>query len=156
MEPRGEKADIQVEVTIACAGVPVDPAPLETLAESVCLRFGAKAVSVSIAIVDDGAIQQVNEQFLGEPHTTDVISFDLSEAGAASFELVVNMDEAVRQSRLRNHSPAAELALYVTHGLLHHLGFDDARPEDAERMHAAENAILEEAGYGKVYGEGPA
>ncbi len=43
------------------------------------------------------------------------------------------------------------MALYITHGLLHNLGFDDADPEQARRMHAAEDEILQDFGYGLVY-----
>ncbi len=45
----------------------------------------------------------------------------------------------------------AELALYVTHGLLHQLGFDDATPEQAQKMHQAEDEILQHMGFGVVY-----
>jgi len=125
---------------------------LSTLAESVCRRFGASASEVGVAVVDDAAIRRGNEQFLGSKHVTDVISFDLSEEHAATFDLMINADEARRQARKRSHSVEAELALYVTHGLLHQLGYDDARPRDAERMHAMEDEILREAGFGGVYG----
>jgi probable rRNA maturation factor len=155
MKRRGDKAGIRVDITSVCADPPADPARLERLAAAVCVRFGKTSAAVSIAMVDDAAIRKVNEEFLGKAHETDVISFDLSDGPRTSFELVVNVDEAVRQGRRRNHSVEAELALYVTHGLLHHLGFDDAGCEDARRMHAAEDAILEEAGFGRVYGGPP-
>jgi len=49
------------------------------------------------------------------------------------FELVVNGEMAVRQALLRKHSSQAELALYITHGLLHNLGFDDAAEDQAKK-----------------------
>lgn len=140
-------------VTITCAdpNLPADLERLAALAQSVCKRFGKPSAQVSIAIVDDAETTRINTQFLGHAHTTDVISFDLSEETDMSFELVVNADEALRQSSRRSHSLEAELALYITHGLLHQLGYDDTQPGDAEQMHAAEDAILEETGFGKVY-----
>ena len=67
------------------------------------------------------------------------------------FELVVNGEMAVRQAKLRGHSGEAELALYVTHGLLHNLGFDDSTQNRAKKMHDTEDEILEQVGYGAVY-----
>ena len=148
-----EKTDISVEITCELADLEVDFERLEELAESVCLRFGTVAATVSIAIVGDAAIEKVNTEFLNESHETDVISFDLSDGPgeAASFELIVNADEARRQGQARNHSMQAELALYITHGLLHNLGFDDAEAIDSRRMHETEDEILRQAGFGTVY-----
>ena len=67
------------------------------------------------------------------------------------FELVVNGEMAVRQAKQRGHSGEAELALYVTHGLLHNLGFDDSTKKKAQKMHRAEDEILQQFGYGLVY-----
>ena len=44
-----------------------------------------------------------------------------------------------------------ELLLYVVHGTLHLLGFDDQRPEDARAMHKKEDQLLSELGHGFVY-----
>jgi probable rRNA maturation factor len=66
-------------------------------------------------------------------------------------ELIVNGEMAVRQANLRGHSSEAELALYITHGLLHHLGFDDSTESQARKMHDMEDEILQQLGYGLVY-----
>jgi probable rRNA maturation factor len=58
---------------------------------------------------------------------------------------------AVRQANLRGHTSEAELALYITHGLLHNLGFDDSAENQARKMHETEDEILQEFGYGMVY-----
>jgi len=58
---------------------------------------------------------------------------------------------AVRQAKQRGHSTEAELALYVTHGLLHNLGFDDATQSGAKKIHEEEDKILQQLGYGLVY-----
>lgn len=67
------------------------------------------------------------------------------------FELVVNAEKAVKQASLRGHSGEAELALYITHGLLHNLGFDDSKRQQAKKMHETEDEILQQFGYGPVY-----
>ena len=45
----------------------------------------------------------------------------------------------------------AELALYITHGLLHNLGFDDSTEMQAKKMHDTEDEILRQSGFGLVY-----
>jgi probable rRNA maturation factor len=137
---------------------------LRKLVRTVCRRFADRedlqtTHVVSIAIVDDAEITRLNARFLGRNAVTDCLSFDLSDAkrpqaGAASsrtLELIVNGELAVRQAASRGHSAEAELALYVTHGLLHQFGFDDCTPRKARKMHGAEDTILQELGYGTVY-----
>jgi probable rRNA maturation factor len=58
---------------------------------------------------------------------------------------------AVKQANMRGHSSEAELALYITHGLLHNFGFDDSTQKQAEKMHNIEDQILQQLGYGPVY-----
>ena len=135
---------------------------------------------VSIAIVDDAEMRRVSKQFLGRSSTTDCLSFNLSddrirapgrrqpkkqkkratnhnERDSASsrpcklFELVINGEMAVREAKLRGHSSQAEAALYITHGLLHNLGFDDSTKSQAKKMHDTEDEILQQLGYGLVY-----
>ncbi len=148
-----DNADISVDITCDIAELKVDAERLKALARSVCRRFGMDNAQVGIAVVGDEAIRKVNEEFLNKLQKTDVISFDLSDAAdtARCFELVVNADEAARQSKAQKHPLQAELALYITHGLLHNLGFDDTAAQDSAEMHRTEDEILQEAGFGKVF-----
>lgn len=132
---------------------------LRKLAQIVWDRFGEEKTpemtcEVSIGVVDDTRIKELNEQFLKHKRTTDCLSFDLSDdddSASRMFELIVNGEMAARQAELRGHSSEAELALYITHGLLHNFGFDDATPDQASKMHEAEDKILQQLGYGSVY-----
>jgi len=110
---------------------------------------------VSIGIVDDAGITELNRRFLGHEGTTDSLSFDLSDSASPEdtrvFDLIVNGELAVREAARRGHGADAELALYITHGLLHNLGFNDATAAEARRMHRTEDEILQDLGYGLVY-----
>ena len=150
--------DIAIQVTMNLTTIDVSLSKLESLVKAVCNRFAGSGTSglryeVSIAIVDDAEIQELNTQFLNHKTTTDCLSFDLSDEDEELkvFELIVNGEMAVRQADLRGHSSEAELALYITHGLLHNLGFDDATPDQAQAMHDTEDEILQQMGYGFVY-----
>ncbi len=149
------KQDTVVQIAKKFEGIEICPVKLEKLVKGVCKRFGPSKATVSIAIVDDDEFREINKRFLNRRTTSDCLSFDLSEEeelGAAKlFELVVNGEMAVRQAKLRGHSGEAELALYVTHGLLHNLGFDDSTKEQGQKMHDTEDEILQQFGYGSVY-----
>jgi probable rRNA maturation factor len=118
-----------------------------------CSRFGLANATVSITIVDNRRIRKLNKQFLNRKTSTDCLSFDLSDADGSRkwFELVVNGERAISQAVRRGHSAQAELALYVVHGLLHNLGFDDRLAAQAKKMHRLEDEILQQQGFGPVY-----
>ena len=146
-------ADMSVDITCCIADLKVDLERLKALVRAVCCRFGLKNAQVGIAVVGDDAIRKVNKEFLNKLQKTDVISFDLSDDAdpGPCFELVVNAEEAARQSKAGKHPLEAELALYITHGLLHNIGFDDAAAEESRKMHRMEDEILQQAGFGKVF-----
>lgn len=143
---------ILIEVHCDFGDIDVEPPKIEDLVRKVCDRHGVTGGTVSIAIVADETMCQINRQFLGRQGITDCISFDLSdETTEQMWEIVVNGEKAIHEAKVRGHTPAAELALYITHGLLHYLGFDDTSPTQAKKMHAEEDRILQALGYGKIY-----
>jgi probable rRNA maturation factor len=149
-----QKQDFVVQITKNFKNMDVHPFKLKKLVEAVCGRFKLLKVTMSISIVGSAQISKINKRFLNKGSTTDCLSFDLSDKRAGSiktFELIVNGEMAVRQAKLRGHSSEAELALYITHGLLHNLGFNDSTGKQAEKMHNIEDQILQQLGYGTVY-----
>ena len=131
----------------------VDLQKLEALIQNICVEFNVLDIDVQISIVNDAGIIEVHHQFLDKNTTTDVISFDLSDEfeTARSFQIIVNADMAHRQATKRGHTRDAELALYITHGMLHQLGYDDLEPQQARLMHEKEDAILQNNGFGIIY-----
>jgi len=124
---------------------------LKKLVKAVCNRFNLSKATISIAIVGNSQIRKLNKQFLNKDRLTDCLSFNLSDNDTNSFELIVNGEMAVKKAKQQGHSAEAELALYITHGLLHNLGFDDSTKKQAEKMHNTEDEILQRLGYGRVY-----
>jgi probable rRNA maturation factor len=151
------KQDQEITVHIArnFKDIEIRMSELRKLVKAICNRFKLLKTTVSIAIVDEAQIRKLNNQFLNSKSTTDCLSFDLSDDEVSQspklLELIVNGEMAVRQANLRGHSSEAELALYITHGLLHHLGFDDSTESQARKMHDMEDEILQQLGYGLVY-----
>ena len=146
---------IVIQITNNFDGIDAPLSKIKKLVQAVCDRFKLSEATVSIAIVDDAEIKNLNSRFLNRKSNTDCLSFDLSDTqdslSPKMFELIVNGEMAVRQADLRGHASQAELALYITHGLLHNLGFDDATDSKARNMHDMEDNILQQLGYGFVY-----
>jgi len=150
---------VAVQITKNFQGVSVSPSKIEKLVKAICNWFQLSNATVSIAIVGDTQMRKVNAQFTNRKSTTDCLSFDLSDdenrkskiVNRKLFELVINGELARKQANLRGHSGEAELALYITHSLLHNLGFDDSTKRLAKKMHDTEDEILQQFGYGTVY-----
>jgi probable rRNA maturation factor len=124
--------------------------------EHVLRRHGVRACDLEVAILGAAGIRRLNEQWLGHEGPTDVITFDLGDGpamrtGEAVGQVNVCWPIAQRQARSRGVGPEVELLLYVVHGVLHLLGYDDLRKAAATRMHAKEDEMLGQMGYGTVY-----
>jgi len=130
---------------------PRERAALDELTRALGMLFDAHG-SVRVRLVDDAEMSRAHLSTHDDPSTTDVISLNLAHAGEPlDADLVVCVDEARRQSAARAHDPVHELALYITHGVLHTMGHDDLDEHDAQRMHAREDEILESLGIGRIY-----
>lgn len=107
---------------------------------------------LSVVIVTDRMIHGINRRFLGHDYPTDVISFDLSaqelsrrsrgRVKTVEGEIYVSAVTALRQARERGLDPDQELILYIIHGILHLLGYDDHSARDRKAMRIKEKEIM--------------
>ena len=104
---------------------------------------------LSVAVVSDATMRRVNREFHDCDEPTDVLAFALGAGGDDGFraEVVVSLDTARREAAAHGVDPAAELLLYVVHGVLHLSGYDDHSLADARRMHARALSILDRLGH---------
>lgn len=105
---------------------------------------------ISIAIVGDAQIHEINRQYLDHDYETDVITFDLGEdPGSRRFqgEIVCSAETALRIASELEVSPESELILYAIHGALHLAGFDDHDAQDREKMREAEKVMMDRLGF---------
>ncbi|MFQ5861965.1 MAG: rRNA maturation RNase YbeY [Candidatus Brocadiales bacterium] len=103
---------------------------------------------LSIAFVDKDEITRLNKRFLGREEPTDVLSFPLdTKARRITGEVVVCVPVAVEYATDTKTEVEGELMLYVVHGVLHLLGYDDADKKGADTMHRVEKEILSKFGY---------
>jgi len=96
-------------------------------------------LEVSLLLTDDAEIARLHGEYMDDPTPTDVMSFAIDDGA----EVVVSVETARRQAQRAGHAMRAEIALYIVHGILHTVGFDDVDEHDRRRMREAERAIMQ-------------
>ncbi|MCR4401786.1 MAG: rRNA maturation RNase YbeY [Firmicutes bacterium] len=112
---------------------------------------------VSVALVDDERIRELNRDYRAKDCPTDVLSFamddqDVPEGEAVLGDIVISLQTAARESAEMGGFTRCVVFLAV-HGLLHLLGYDHASDEEAEDMEEREREIM--AGLGLPSNEAP-
>jgi len=121
----------------------IDPGRLMAAARLVLEHEGISRATLSIAVVSDKAIRQLNRRYLQHDYATDVISFLLdSGSGWLDGEIIVSADTAAAQAPEFDSTIQDELLLYVIHGTLHLVGFDDTTPTARKKMQARQRRYL--------------
>ena len=132
--------------------VPIDRGRLREVARAVLDGESIADYEISIALVDNPTIHQLNKRYLDHDEPTDVLSFPYSAPGARKLEgeLVIGVEIAQEQAKERGHDVQAELALYVIHGLLHLCGYDDKSPGAERDMRERERHYLRQLGLPEI------
>ncbi|MEW8978403.1 MAG: rRNA maturation RNase YbeY [Symbiobacterium sp.] len=109
-------------------------------------------VSVSVVLVDDEAITDLNRDHRGLASPTDVLSFaqlegedmgDLPEGEPLPLgDIVISLERCLAQAADYGHSFERELGFLTAHGVLHLLGWDHQTPEEEAAMMAKTEEIL--------------
>ena len=125
----------------------VDPAAVQSAAHRILADADINYGEVSLALVDDGTIHELNRRYLSHDYPTDVLSFPFDGgSGWLQGEIIVSTETAERASGEFGWPPASELMLYVIHGTLHLVGHDDKQEQARQEMGRAERRYLIEAG----------
>ncbi|MEE9295899.1 MAG: rRNA maturation RNase YbeY [Phycisphaerae bacterium] len=147
-----------IDVTDQYRRLPVDVPSLGKVIGQTLRRFGCQRARIDVALVDDARIERLNETYLRHPGPTDCITFSLADRDSDGIDgqIVISCETAQREAAARGHDAVSEVLLYAVHGTLHLLGWDDAAPEEARRMHTVEDQVLSGCGVGPIYHSSPA
>lgn len=102
---------------------------------------------ISISLVDDSAISELNATYRDKQGATDVLSFSLLEGdhserrGSLLGDVVVSLETAARQAARGGRSLDQEVLRLLIHGALHLLGHDHEEAGEARRMRAEERRL---------------
>ncbi|MDA7950014.1 MAG: rRNA maturation RNase YbeY [Pirellulaceae bacterium] len=102
---------------------------------------------ISLAVVDDKKIHELNLAYLDHDYPTDVLSFALEEGdNFLEGEVIVSYDTAKQKGVEYAWPPEQELLLYVIHGTLHLVGYDDKEENARLEMRQKETEVLRRLG----------
>lgn len=107
---------------------------------------------VSLLLVDDAHIHELNQEYRGKDAPTDVLSFALEEGDEPDIlggpeetllgDIIISLETAARQAGEFGHSLEREVTYLTVHGMLHLLGFNHETETDKAVMREREEAIL--------------
>jgi probable rRNA maturation factor len=138
---------LNIEINNQQDHLAIDGDRLTTAIEMILTDEGVEAAAVNVAIVDDPTIHDLNRRFLDHDEPTDVLSFVLDDdAGRLEGDVIASADTAVRTAAQLQWPAADELLLYVIHGTLHLVGYDDLDPESHREMRERERHYLARCG----------
>lgn len=91
---------------------------LEKVAEKTLKILKIKMPEISIVLVSDDKIKELNKKYRKINRVTDVLAFDYGE-------IFICLPQAKKQAEQLGHSLKKELAILLIHGILHLAGYDD-------------------------------
>jgi probable rRNA maturation factor len=146
-------SDYVIELADEQSDHAIDREQLIEAARGVLQESGIDSASISLAVVDDATIHELNRRYLDHDWPTDVLSFALeNQDGRLVGEVILSADTAAAAAAEAEWPLAAELLLYVIHGLLHLVGHDDKSPVAVRQMRAAESHHLRRFGFERPEG----
>ncbi len=108
--------------------------------------------NLSILLVHDEEITQINSQYRNKNQPTNVLSFPFADGADASLaslpikelgDIIISVDTALREAILYRQSFHERMTWLLVHGLLHLLGYDHERsPGEEDKMLAREQELL--------------
>lgn len=115
---------------------------------------------MSVTLMNNEHIHEINKEYRGIDKPTDVISFAMEEDGSEGDiilpeefdlpknigDLMISMDKVKEQAEYLGHSIDRELGFLAVHGFLHLNGYDHMKAEDEKEMFGLQDEILD--GYG--------
>jgi len=117
-------------------------------AEGALKAMGETDSELSLLFVDDPYIKRLNLNYRNINAATDVLAFSIREGKALSGQglllgdVVISAQTAKREAGKRGVQVKEEMLLYMTHGILHLLGYDDKGPGDRKKMESKQRELL--------------
>jgi probable rRNA maturation factor len=127
---------------------------------SAALGRRAPGREIAVRLVGANESRSLNARYRGRDKATNVLSFPLRNAAALApaaasalplGDLVICSSLVRSEAQWQRKSVRAHWAHLVVHGVLHLIGYDHVRPDDARRMERREIAVLKRLGFANPY-----
>ncbi|MBD3426296.1 MAG: rRNA maturation RNase YbeY [Candidatus Omnitrophica bacterium] len=123
----------------------IDLSKLEDVARLVLNRHKRPDAELNMIFVSSQKIRAMNRKWFGKDRATDVIAWPSGDNGVFLGDIAISSDAAARNSGEYGLSFEEEISLYVIHGILHLLGYDDRTARKRAKMRKEEDALLQKA-----------
>lgn len=141
---------MKVLVTNKQKSLPILARSARDAAKAIIAFEGSVYDEVGIHFVTPKKICQLHQTFFNDPSITDCISFpvdlfsfDLGETSKNLGDVFICPQVALDYAIKNNKDPYEETTLYLIHGLLHLMGYDDMEKEKRLLMRAAEKRHMQ-------------
>ena len=145
--------DMKVRIENQQKKILLHPRQIRQAVNSIQKHENLSLVDLTVIFVTERKIKSLNRQFLHRSYPTDVLAFDLTPEGLSyqktkrpvrriSGEIYISTPEACRNAAVYQNPVEREIILYVIHGILHLLGYDDHTQKDQAAMRAKEQQLL--------------
>jgi len=131
--------------------VRIDRRKIQRIVQKIFVHFKlGTVVHVNLLFLDDQSMTALHRDFLGQSGPTDVLAFGMREGkplkgdSALLGDIAISTETAVRQAKRFHSSVERELALYVIHGMLHLLGYEDHHRRSRLKMRREERILLKQ------------
>ena len=117
----------------------------EVVKECLLLEKKSTNYEISISIVDNEEIKQLNREYRNIDRETDVLSFPLNEDfGEVPMlgDIVISLEKALEQSIEYGHSLTREIAYLTAHSMFHLMGYDHIEEDEKNIMREKEKEIM--------------
>jgi rRNA maturation RNase YbeY len=111
---------------------------IKVLAFIECFQIG----EISIILVDDAEILNINNKYLKHNYYTDIITFDYTKDRTISGDLYISIERVCENAEQYNTKVNDELNRVIIHGLLHLCGYKDKTKKQASLIRKKENYYL--------------
>ena len=147
---------MNIDVTRRAPGRRITAAGMKRLAGYLLEQLELPATTeLSVLITTDGEIHALNRDYRGKDRPTDVLSFSMREGGGLPGDLlgdiVISLETCERQAREKGWTLEEEVGFLTLHGMLHLLGYDHEKDDEAEVMEAKTQEVWARV-HGRVIG----
>ena len=144
--------DIQVEDR--SSEVP-DERQLSGWIETIFSVLKRSPTALTIRIVDEEEMKELNRRYRGKNRSTNVLSFPFEPLPNVDVDLLGDIvlcgTVVAREATTQKKSLMGHWAHMIVHGMLHLFGYDHESDQEATVMEALEKSVLEGLGYSDPY-----